>query len=266
MMRIVLLAVTLMTTGVSAKKIFDKEARCDKNFAKGIEAVQDGKNSKGVQLLSNVRLECIGGLENPDSLYYFLGEAYRKGKKPEEARLEYRMVVEEYPYSLFREESAYKMALCSFKASPIKERDSKTIRRAMREFNTFIADFPESKWTDTATIYVDSIYARLIDKELANARYYEIVEQWDAAVIYYRSIMTEFPENKREDYIKLQIVKNLVNGYRFAEARDIMKGFSARNIYGDEIKSQESRITYLVAKQEKESKRRLRRAGTASDA
>ncbi len=264
MMRIVLLTLMVLVSGVSAKKKFDKSARCDKNYTKGIEAALAGKNSKAVQLLSNVRLECIGGIENPDSLYYFLGEAYRKGKKPDEARLEYRMVVEEYPYSPFREESAYRMAYCSYKAAPIKERDSKTIRRAMREFNTFAADFPDSKWADTAKMYVDTIFTRLIDKELANARYYEIVEQWDAAVIYYRSIISEFPENPREDFVRLQIMKNMVNGFRFAEAREIMKDFTSRGIYANEVKSQESRIDFLIAKQEKENKRRLRR--TKSDA
>lgn len=258
MMRIVLLTLMVLVSSVSAKKKLNKEIRCAKNYAKGIQAVQAGKNSKAVQLLSNVRLECIGGLENPDSLYYFLGEAYRKGKKPDEARLEYRMVVEEYPYSPFREISAYQMAYCSFKGAPIKERDSKTIRRAMREFNTFIADFPESKLADTAKMYVDTIFTRLIDKELANARYYEIVEQWDAAVIYYRSIITEFPENNREDFVRLQIVKNMVNGFRFAEAREIMSDFTKRGLYADEVKSQESRILMLIARQEKESKRRLR--------
>jgi len=264
MMRIVLLTLMVLVSGVSAKKKFNKEARCDKNFIKGISAVQANKNSKAVQLLSNVRLECIGGLENPDSLYYFLGEAYRKGKKPDEARLEYRMVVEEYPYSVFREESAYKMALCSYKSAPIKERDSKTIRRAMMEFNTFIADFAESKWVDTAKVYVDSIYTRLIDKELANAHYYEIVEQWDAAVIYYRSIITEFPENPREDFVRLQIMKNMINGYRFAEAREIMKDFASRGIYADEMRAQESKISKLIAKQEKENQRRITKSSAAS--
>lgn len=258
MMRIALLVLIMLVTGVSAK-LFDKDKHCDKNYHKGIEAVKLGRNSKAVQLLSNVKLECIGGIENPDSLYFFLGEAYRKGKKPDEARLEYLMVVEEYPYSVLREESAFRLAYCSYKSAPIKERDSKTIRRAMREFNTFVADFPKSKWVDTANLYVDSIYTRLIDKELANAKYYEIVEQWDAAVIYYRSILVDYPDNQRQDFIRFQIVKDLVNGYRFAEARDIMKDFRTRGIYLKEIDDQENRITKLIALQEKESKRRLHR-------
>lgn len=258
MKRVVILVVALLVSASFAKRN-RKQERCDKNYQTGIEMVKEGRNSRAVQLLSTVRLECIGGLAEPDSLYYFLGEAYLKGGKPAEARLEYRSIVEDYPHSQFLEESAYKMAVCSYKAAPITERDNRIIRRSMREFNTFIANYPYSDWNDSATLYVDSIFNQLIDKEMANAEFYEIVEKWDAAIIYYRSILTEFPGNKREDFVKLQIVKNMVNAHRFTEARKMMSNLADRGLFLDELTLQKAKIDRLIKKQEKREKRRKRK-------
>lgn len=258
MKRVVILFALLLISSVSAKRR-SKQGRCNEDYQKGIELVQKGKNSRAVQVLSNVRIECIGGIAEPDTLYYYIGEAYLNGKKPAEARLEYRTIVEDYPHSSFLEEAAYKMAYCSFKSAPIKERDSRVLRRAMREFNTFIATYPTSEWADTAASYVDSVYNRLIEKELANARFYEIVEKWDAAIIYYRSILEEYPNSSREDFVQLQIIKNMVDAHRFTEARKLMTDLADRGLYIDELKAQQSKIARMIEKQERANNRRKRK-------
>ncbi len=258
MKRVVILVVALLFSFASAKGK-RKQDRCDRDYRKGIEAVKSGKNSRAVQVLSTVRIECIGGIAEPDTLYYYLGEAYLNGRKPSEARLEYRTIVEDYPHSPFLEEAAYKIAYCSYKAAPIIERDSRVLRRAMREFNRFIADYPHSNWADSAGLYVDTIYSRLIDKEMANARFYEIVEKWDAAIIYYRSILEQFPGNKRADLVKLKIIENMVSAHRFSEAKTLISDLADRELYLNELNSLQAKITRLIEKQEKMDKRRKRK-------
>ncbi len=260
MKRAVIFVLIVLLTSVSAKRDNSrKQERCDENYREGIEMVKIGRNSSAVSKLSIVRIECIGGIAEPDTLYYYLGEAYLAGKKPAEARLEYRTIIEDYPHSLFLEEAAYKMAYCSYKSAPITERDNRIIRRAMREFNTFMADYPYSKWADTAAMYVDSIYNQLIDKEMSNAHFYEIVEQWDAAIIYYRSIITEYPGNNRTDIIKLKIIENLIEGHRFTEAKQMISDLADRNLFLDELTALNDKIQNKIAKQEKENKRRARK-------
>ncbi len=260
MKRAVLFAISLMLVSVAAKRSdVRKQERCDENYREGIEMVKEGRNSRAVQQLSTVRINCIGGIAEPDTLYYYLGEAYLNGKKPSEARLEYRTIVEDYPHSKYLEEAAYKMAYCSYKAAPITERDNRIIRRAMREFNTFAANYPQSKWVDSANIYVDSIYNQLIDKEMANAHYYEIVEQWDAAIIYYRSIIKDYPENTRMDDIKLKIIDNLIEANRYTEARQMITDLADRGVDIDTLQSKNQKIEKKIAKQEKRNRRKKRR-------
>ncbi len=262
--RIVIIAL-LMVGYAFADRAENKQARCDRNYAKGISFVEEERYSRAVTTLSQVRLECIGGIAEPDTLYYFLGEAYLLGNNPGEARLEYRTIVEDYPHSEFREEATYKMAYCSYLNSPIKERDSRIVRRSMREFNTFIALYPTGKWADSAAMYVDSIYNRLIDKEMENAHFYEIVKKWDAAIIYYRSIHEEFPGNNRADFIDLQIVRNLINDSRYAEARMLMQELRARGGMDPEIDAEEERINTILERQERESRRGRRRSRSSDE-
>jgi outer membrane protein assembly factor BamD len=266
MKRAVLLAMTLMLVSVSAKRNSGrKQERCDENYREGIQMVKEGRNSRAVQKLSTVRIECIGGIAEPDTLYYFLGEAYLAGKKPAEARLEYRTIIEDYPHSKFLEEAAYKMAYCSYKSAPITERDNRIIRRAMREFNTFMADYPYSEWVDSAAIYVDSIYNQLIVKEMANAHFYEIVEQWDAAIIYYRSILADYPGNKRTDEIKLKIIDNLINAHRYTEAREMIADLADQGLYIDKLQAANQKIERMIAKQKKANQRKERRKKRESE-
>jgi len=262
--RIVIITLLLLGTAF-AGRVENKQERCDRNYAKGIEQVEDERYSRAISTLSQVRLECIGGIAEPDTLYYYLGEAYLRGNSPGEARLEYRTIVEDYPHSTFREEATYKMAYCSFLNAPIKERDSRIVRRAMREFNTFIALYPTGPWADSAALYVDTIYNQLIDKELANAHFYEIVEKWDAAIIYYRSIHEEFPDNGRTDFIDLQIVRNLISDSRFAEARILIQDLMGRGVFASELETEEQRINSILERQERQTRRNQRRSRSNDD-
>jgi outer membrane protein assembly factor BamD len=251
---LILLAIVLSVGARSKEK--RKQFKCDENYKKGVAYYKEGRNSRAVSTLSNVRIECIGGISQPDTLYYYLGEAYLKGKKPNEALLEYQYIVESYPHSPFLEEASYKQAYCRFKAAPITERDSRMLRQAMREFNKFLTYYPTSIWADSAKIYVDTIYTRLIDKEIANAEFYEIIDKWDAAIIYYKSILVDFPGNDKTDLINLQIAKDLVEAHRFAEAKEIIYDLAEKELYIDELKVINNRIEKIKEKKEKERKRK----------
>ncbi len=247
-----LLLTLLVLSGCGNSKTIKRE-KCIKKYNKGLAAVEAGKNGSAVNLLSDVRINCIGGIENEDSLYFFLGKAYMQGKKYGEARLEYRFVAENYPHSIFREESMYRMAYCSYKSTPRIELDNKILLRAQREFTTFIANFPESKWVDSCRIYGDTIYENLVEKEMQNAAYYEIIKKHESAVIYYESILRESPSSKRVPEATLKMCKNLVAVNRFKEAEKYLAILESENRYATEIANIRDQI---VKKKEATQKKR----------
>ena len=260
-MRKILLLIFFLTFSVMAKKNkeYNKQQHCMKNYNKGLTYAIDGENSRAVSILSQVRLDCIGGIDSPDSLYYFLGKAYLNGKKPDEARLEFKSIVENYPHSIFLEDASYNMAYCTYKAAPQKNRDSHQLRQALREFNTFVANYPTSSKVKLAQEYIDTIFEKLVSKEINEAEFYEIIEKWDSAIIYYNSILHDYPSTKQRDFIQLQIAKDLVEARRYTEATNVMHSLADRGLYIDELKSLQKEMEKQKAKAAKKRKRKERK-------
>ena len=233
-----------------------KRENCSKQFEKGISAYEAGRVGSAITNLSSVRLNCIGVFEAPDSVYYLLGHSYLKARKPAEARLEFRVITQEFPHSPFREEALYMMGYCSFKASPIIERESSTIRRAMRELNIFVSEYPSSEYRDSAQAYIDSCYDHLVSKEFYSADYYTIVEKYESAIIYYQSIIDEYPYSPRIPEAKIKLTESLIGAYRFTEAEAMIEELATLDVDPKVIEQLLKDMTSTRHKQEKEAKRR----------
>jgi outer membrane protein assembly factor BamD len=259
MKKTVLLIVIVLLTVVSAKKEKNKGKRCSKRYNSGIEAFQKKHFGSAVSYLSDVRLDCIGGLDSEDSLYYLLGKSYMGGKKYAEARLEFRTIVEDYPQSEFVEESEYLMAYNSFRSAPIIQRENTILRRSQREFNRFEGRYPSSLWADSAVFYSDTISEMLVAKEFQSANYYEVVEKYESAIIYYKSIIEDYPNSKRLDEARFRIAWNLVRSNRFTEAHNFIKQVEHIPEFEDDIKKLNKTANKLKRKIEKKEAKRKKK-------
>jgi len=157
--------------------------------------------------------------------------------------MELRTIIEEYPHSEFVERTYYWIAYCSYKAAPIVQRDNRLLRRAEREFSSFISAYPRSEFSDSARIYLDSIVDKLLQKEMLNAEYYEITDKYESAVIYYQTMLEDYAGNRRIPEIRLNLAKNLIAAKRFAEAQEQLDILEEGNLFKNEIELQRRRIT-----------------------
>ncbi|MDR0303889.1 MAG: outer membrane protein assembly factor BamD [Chitinispirillales bacterium] len=219
-----------------------KEIRCEARFNSGIETFNNKKYSRTINLLSIVKNECGAQLDSPDSLYYLLGNSYMKCKKYEDARTEFRTIIEDYPHSEFIEDAYYAIAYCSFKSAPIIQRDNRLLLRAEREFSSFVSAYPKSELSDSARIYLDTISEKLLEKEILNAEYYEITNKYESAVIYYQSIIEDYRQSNRLPEMQLKLAKNLVAANRLAEALDQIEILERDNLFKNDTESLRKKI------------------------
>jgi outer membrane protein assembly factor BamD len=248
MKKVLIIFIILLISLPTFAKRRTKEVRCQQRMETGIDAFNRGRYSNAVSHLSIVRNECIGEFDAPDSIYYFLGLSYMKGKKPEDARMEFRTIVEEYPHSEFIENVYYLIALCSYKAAPIIQRDSRLLRRAEREFSAFISGYPNSEFTDSAKIYLNLINDKLLEKEMLAAEFYEIINKYESAVIYYQVMLEDYVGNERVPEINLKLAKNLVAANRFSEALAVIERLEGEEQYATEIDVLRRRISNVQHK------------------
>ena len=242
MKKILIIFIILIISFPLFAKRKTKEVRCQQRMETGIEAFNKGRYSNAVSHLSIIRNECIGEFDTPDSIYYFLGLSYMKGKKPEDARMEFRTIVEEYPHSEFIENTYYLIALCSYQAAPIIQRDNRLLRRAEREFSAFISGYPSSELTDSARIYLNMITDKLLEKEMLAAEFYEIINKYESAVIYYQTMLEEYTGSERIPEINLKLAKNLIAANRFSEALAIIERLENEDLFVNEIDVLRKRI------------------------
>lgn len=239
-MKNISLILLLSLSFLSADKLSrqeSKDIRCREKYDNAIEAFKLERYSKALSTLEVVRTSCIGGIECEDSLYFYLGEVKRANKNYGSARLEYEEVVERYPRSELREKALYYMGYCDFLDAPIIERDDKLLRLAQKRLNSFVTQYPKSIYRDSADVILDTIYERLVTKDVQNAEFYEIVEKYESAIIYYENILQSFPETSRAQDLNLRIAKNLISADRFAEAEAKLQSLEALELFSEEIKS-----------------------------
>jgi len=256
---IVLLAAFIALPCFARRKT--REVRCMERMTVGIEAFERGRYSRAINNLSVVRNECLGEFDRPDSVYFFLGLAYLRADRPEQARLEFRSIIEDFPHSEFIKRTYFYIAMSSFNAAPIIQRDVRLLRRAQREFSAFTAAYSGSDLADSARTLLDSIEYKLIERELTIAEFYEIIRRFDAAIIYYQMVLREFPNSNRIPEINMHLARNLVSANRFAEALAIIEALESMGLFTNETETLRRRIAQRAVDDENRGRRRNRADG-----
>jgi outer membrane protein assembly factor BamD len=214
----VILAICLSQDASGAmKRRFD----CSKSVHKAIEKFQKKHFNEVKTILTDAKYQCSGSA-NMDTLLYYLGKADVMLKLPSEARVEIERLIQDFPTSAYSDEAHYLLGYCSFLETNPPERDQEKTHKAIRELTDFIDRFPESAYIDSAQKFIEKCMEKLAEKEFANAHFYEKIEQYDAAIVYFKSLIADFPQSKYVNQSKLAIAQNLIALSRPGEAQPIL--------------------------------------------
>jgi outer membrane protein assembly factor BamD len=199
-----------------------KRYDCARQLQRALTRYEKGRFNEVKAILAETKMQC-NGHNAMDSILYYLGIAKLKTRSPQEAKIEFERLVIDFANSAFHEEALFRIGHCSYAASNPPMRDQSTTRDAVRELNNFIDTYPESPFADSAQKYLKKSYEKLAEKEYRNARFYEKIEKWESAIVYYRELITAYPESKYVPESKYAIAHALNLVQRPTEARDILK-------------------------------------------
>lgn len=222
-----------MPVRAGAKKA-GRPYKCGEKLTRVIKLYDRGKYNRAQSILSETKFECSGH-QAMDSIIYYLGMTYLRGKRPRDARVEFQELIRDFPRSAFHEEAAFRIGQCSMMASESYERDQTETRDAIREFNDFLVANPQSPFADSAEVYLKQCREKLAKKKFMNARFYEKIDQHEAAVIYYRSLLEEFPNTSFVPEAKLNMARDLLRLERLSEAGELVDEILAKE-GNDEIR------------------------------
>lgn len=224
----VLLTFSLMLGSLSigfadSKAKQDKKASsCSQKLDKSIERYGKGKYGDVILQLAELKVQCSGH-EVMDSIIYYLGMAYMHQDRIAEAKFEFQQLIRDFPRSPFAHEARFRIGHASFVGSNSYERDQTETKNAVRELSQFIEMNPESEFRDSAALYLDQAVEKLAKKEFMSARFYEKMEEYESAVIYYRVFLEEFPDSKFAPDARISMAEDLIKINRVSEAEEVLE-------------------------------------------
>ena len=180
-------------------KFAQKELVMDANyyFERGMKDLKKRNYERAVESFNTI-IESFSGSAVVDSALYFLAEAHFKNEDYLTAAYEYERVYTDYPASQFIAEAQYKKALSYSMESPRANLDQENTRLSIDEFTRFIENYPGHPLAAEAQKKIEELTEKLAYKDYLAAELYRKMdnpESLEAALIYYQSVMKDYPRS-----------------------------------------------------------------------
>ncbi len=129
-----------------------------------------------------------------DDAQYWLGMTYFENKEYDQAITEFDYLIRNFPTSAFLEQAYLNRAKAHLYKAPNYSKDPTEINSAIRLFDQFLTQFPNSSHTNEVRNLILEARNRLAKKELENGKLYVRIGEEDAALIYFNYVLTTYPE------------------------------------------------------------------------
>jgi outer membrane protein assembly factor BamD len=213
--------------GASTKTLVRKGLyNCSERLHTAVGRVEKKNYTDAVRILEDIKFQC-GGSPVMDSVYYYAALSQFRQKQYEEARAEFEALYGEFPRSPFVEEAYFRIAHIRYMRSLPSFRDQTDTREAMRLFNDYLDLYPGGVYADSArALYAQSL-DKLAEKEFNNALFYRKQKEHNAALIYYRAVLSEYPESRFAPEAVVGMAEMLVVLQRDKEAAEAVDELDA---------------------------------------
>lgn len=154
-----------------------------------------------------------------------IAESLYREKNYLEARFEYQKFLELYPTHPWASRAQFQIGMCSLRDIHSFDRDQRTTEEALRAFRQFRRQYPQDPLIQQAEAHIQTLRARLAQREFAVARFYYRKKAYHAAIGRLLNLIQVYPtmpdldaalyilaESYRaeENYVKAQRVLRLL--------------------------------------------------------
>jgi outer membrane assembly lipoprotein YfiO len=208
-----------------SKKPKDIKGDCRERYEKIHARFEKGRYSYAKQGYGDFIVTCAG-TEHVEQAHYELSESHFRLKEWMEAEQEFSAFLRDYPTSRrYAQTARWRLARAMSKQVQIPQRDQTKTLEAMREMETFAAEFPEAPEADSARAELGELSQRLADRDMLVARLYTRMNEPLAAVIYYKHLLSEYGDRVPRREINLLLAESYVKLNQFIEAENVLIQF-----------------------------------------
>ena len=233
----------------------DLKGDCRDRFDKIHARYEKGKYSYAKEGYGDFIVTCAG-TENVEQAHFELANSHFSLKEWMEAEEEFGAFLRDYPNSRrYGELARWRMALSMGRQVEIPQRDQSKTVEAIREFETFTAEFPESERVDSAQAELTRLSQLLADRDMLIARLYRRMDEPLAAAIYYKYLLSEYGDKIPRREVSLNLAETYIELKQFIEAENILiqfDGVAKDDPFLEKITKARHKLEKAKAKYEKE--------------
>ncbi len=191
-------------------------------FEEGMKKYEGHKYIRAIEIFQTCVYNYPGD-DIVDSAQYYLALSYFGNKEYEVAQVEFNRLVLNYPSSVYFEQAVFMRAVSFFESTPGHYGlDQSELATAIRQFEDFIIDFPESEVVPDARKYLLAARTRLAHKYYDAGIVYSRIRAWESAQIYFQKVIDDFTDTEFAPLASFEYAWMDYKRKRYAEAR---KGF-----------------------------------------
>ncbi len=251
------LAVLLNACSSDRGKISHAEF-CKNKYEAAAELFKKQKYGRAQDKLEEI-LSLCAGTGYMEQSQFLLAESYFNLEEWIEARGEYGSFVLNFPGSPFIETAEFRKAISSFNMEFKVARDESNTTIAMRDFERYLSNYPDSPLRDSINYYYGLLVERLAEKEFQTARLYYRMDKYQAAVIYLKEFLENYKVSKRrKDAFKI-IVDSYIELDQFEPARYYLTMMRGEFANDDDIEKIVKKNEKNIASAEKDFEKRMKK-------
>ena len=137
---------------------------------------------------------------------YYMSEALFQMEEYSDASISFDRYIRFSPNYTKIEKSRYRICECAILSSNAYQREQSQTHRALEQLQMFIEDFPESDLIRDAEIGILELRIKLAQKDFEVGRMYLKLEEYESALIYFRSVLNNYYDTSFADDARIGII------------------------------------------------------------
>lgn len=178
----------------------------EKIYSKALEYYEKEDYSKATTLMELILSSYRGTAKGEDLYFKYAYSSYYQGLYITSANL-FETFSSTFPSSSLREEADFMAAYSYYLLSPSYRLDQDYTNKAIDAFQLFVNTFPMSDRVEQSNNLIDDLRKKLETKRLSEAKLYQDLLRYEAAIQVYENLLKDFPETKNAQDIRFKIVE-----------------------------------------------------------
>ena len=202
----------------------DRTLMCKNRFDAADKDFKEGNYGRAKEPLEEILNICIG-TGYMEQAQFLIAESYFNLEEWLEARGEYGSFINNFPSSPFIETAEYRKAVAAFNIEYDIDRDETNTTLAMRDFEKFQSNYPESPLMDSVNYYINLLIERRAERDYRTARLYHKLDHPQSTVIYMKEFLDLYPKSKRRPEALNLLIESYAELDQFETARYYLENY-----------------------------------------